>query len=78
MPDAIIRRYSSLQHGWGTKGHAKAKCTECKESAVASVDWFGDREWTGSYCKTHLVTALKNQEKRLKRPLDVDDRRLTK
>jgi hypothetical protein len=76
MPDIVIRPYRSTVHDWGTKGHGRATCSECKEPAVVSVDWLGDSAWAGSYCNEHLQRAIVLREKRLGRSLAVDDRRL--
>lgn len=76
MTDVVIRRFRPSEHAWGTKGHARGRCTECPERATVSVDWFGPSTWTASYCPEHLSGALERQAKRLGRPLEVDDRRL--
>lgn len=76
VSDVIIRRFRTQSHDWGTKGHDKATCTECREPATSSVDWRGEKEWTGSYCETYLKGALDRRQKLLARPLEIDDRRL--
>jgi hypothetical protein len=78
MADLVIRRFRPSEHGPGTKGHDRGKCTEsnCPNPPVVSVDWHGPKPWVASYCVKHLGKALANQEKRLGRAIEIDDRRM--